>query len=145
MLEILFVKVASLYPDYDNARFASEVERHVGPEEATKFLQILQIPAALRAVEDIWILSLFKTIFGLSYTGLELNTDYLDTFIFPPSLHALIPQLFQVLPAFNVPVTAHRRLSICCSVVQSGGYVLMPRILAEESKLLASIVRLFSW
>ena len=45
----------------------------------------------------------------------------------------MVPKLFQLLPAFDVPVTTYRKLSICCSVVQCGGYVLMPRILAEET------------
>jgi hypothetical protein len=114
------------------AALARAVERHAGPEEASTLSQTIENLRARLAVDEILIISLFKVLFGLSYTGLELNTDHLDAFIFPSNLHAIIPQLFNLLPAFEVPVTTYRKFSICCSVVQCGGYVLMPRVLAEE-------------
>lgn len=131
-MQKLLVKAASLNDSNMKVGLVQEVESYAGPREASVLHQALGTPSTVRAIEEILILSLFKTLFGLSYTGLELNTDYLDSFLFPDHVDTLIPQLLQLLPAFDVPVTTYRRLSLCCSVVQCGGYVLMPRILAEE-------------
>jgi hypothetical protein len=129
MRRLLDVVIVS--PDDAKIRLVSEVELLAGPEEAQKLSNEFQTPGPQQII-DILILSLLKVIFGLSYTGLEVNVDRLDSFWFPSTLNALIPQVFELIPAFDVPVTTHRTFSICCSVVQCGAYVLMPRILAEE-------------
>ena len=52
---------------------------------------------------------------------------------FGGDLRFLIQDVFEILPAYDVPtITMRQPFSRCCSVVQSGGYVLMSRILAEE-------------
>jgi hypothetical protein len=130
MMQDMLVKAA--IPDVGSERFVREVELLAGPDHAEIVSQKLKNTDVCKAIDRVLAVSLLKVLFGLSYTGLELNLDALDYFHYPAYLEALIPHLFDVLPAYNVPVTTYRTFSRCCSVVQCGGYALMPRILAEE-------------
>jgi len=113
-------------------RFKSEIEGLIGPEYSDILSETLENSESCRAIQDVLLLSLLKVVFGLSYTGLELNMNYLDPFTFPDSFRALIPTLLDVIQAYDAPTTTRRTFSICCSVVQNGGYFLMPRVIAEE-------------
>lgn len=119
-------------PDMNEQRFARKVELLAGPDHAATVSRTLHNTDASNAIYRTLFLSLFKALFGLSYTGLELNLDSLSLFHFPSNFNLLIPHVFNILPAYDVCVTTHRNFSRCCSVVQCGGYALMPRILAEK-------------
>jgi hypothetical protein len=84
-------------------------------------------------IEDQLIFSLFRVLFGRSYAGLEIDLVNLGQFMWLTDFHGLVAEVLYLLTAYRVPVAAHRKFSICCSIVQGGGYVLMPRILAEET------------
>ena len=123
--------VIAAIPDITQQHFVSEVKLLTGPAFVVMVSKAFVNSSALTSIDDTLVVSFFEALFGQSYTGLELSLDSLDSFIFGSKLRLLIPKLFRILPAFNIPVTAHRDFSVCCSVVQSGAYVLMPRILAE--------------
>ena len=131
MMRHLLVKASTA--DLNNQQFVREIEMLAGPDHATTVSKTLQISSSCNAIDRTLVLSLLKTIFGLSYSALELKLKDLDYFSFTSTdLRTLIPRLFGILSAYDVPVTTYRTSSVCCSVVQCGGYVLMPRILAEE-------------
>jgi hypothetical protein len=108
---------------------SNEVELLASPEHAMTVLRMLRQPAP---VCDTLIIFLLEALFGPSYSGLELQLDSLRGFGFPSKLDSLIPMLFRILPAYDVPVILQRPYTYCCSAVQCGGYVFMPCILAEE-------------
>ena len=111
---------------------ANKVELLAGPEHAMMAWNMFIGSHRWNTVHDILVVFLLEVLFGSSYSGLELQLDSLGGFSFPPQLDSLIPNLFRILPAYNVPIISQRPYTYCCSAVQCGGYVLMPRILAEE-------------
>jgi hypothetical protein len=139
LMQELLRKIAGLESnraDFEAIKFAlrDEVELHdAGPDQGARLALAMEDHEARNSVAEILIFSLFRVLFGRSYTGLEVNINQLDAFLFPRTLPELVPRMLGLLPAYQVPVTVYRQFSICCSVVQCGGYALMPRILAEET------------
>ncbi|KAH8919283.1 hypothetical protein BT69DRAFT_1284923 [Atractiella rhizophila] len=117
-------------PDIKPLRFQRDFEILAGSDDAG--LISVALTSTCQPIERMLFLCLLKSLFGLSYKALEVNLNLLTLQTFPPEINLVIEGLINVLPAFSVPVTTYRRFSSFCSVVQCGGYVLMPRILAEE-------------
>jgi hypothetical protein len=111
---------------------ANKVELLAGPEHAMTAWDIFFCRDRWVNIHDVLVIFLLEALFGSSYSGLELQLDSLGGYSFPSELDSLIPNLFRILPAYNVPIISQRPYTYCCSAVQCGGYVLMPRILAEE-------------
>jgi hypothetical protein len=108
----------------------NDVELLAGPEHAITALNMLKNYEY--RIYDALIIFLPEALFGSCHSGLELQLDSLGGFGFGSQLDSLIPNLFRILPAYHVPVISQRPFTYCCSAVQCGGYVLMPRILAED-------------
>ena len=80
-------------------------------------------------VRDILLVTLCKIIFDQNYTVLEFDLNAVDLFDFPLGLLQLIPQIFRLLASFKLSMFDNYTFSICCSVVQCGGYALMPSVI----------------
>jgi hypothetical protein len=113
----------------------AEVERLAGPEEVAVVKNALHDGTGKYETTVLLVISLLKILFGSCYTGLELRTSDLRWFNFGDDfLERLFDDPLELIcPYYGIPIPPEHSFSRCCSVVQCGGYVLMPRILAEES------------
>lgn len=110
-----------------------QLANEIGLLSGTSVSVILGASDVRNKIIDTLVVFLFEALFGPSYSALEICIDSLDAFGFGGDLRFLIQDVFEILPAYDVPtITMRQPFSRCCSVVQSGGYVLMSRILAEE-------------
>ena len=115
---------------FNRELFAAKVQTLVD-FDATKWMKLWN-GRGRTCFRDILLVTLCKILFGQNYTGLEFDLNAVDLFDFSLGLRHLIPQIFRLLASFKLPVFHNYTFSICCSVVQCGGYALMPRVIAED-------------
>jgi hypothetical protein len=130
-LQALLSRLTKLESPPPPQSFKREVELILGPDHADNVADTIKISNAREAMKNILASCLLKSLFGLSYVGIEVKNSDLLVFQFD-YFDNIISGLFGIIPAYKLPVPNLQSFSRCCSVVQNGGYALMPRILADD-------------
>ncbi|BEI87112.1 hypothetical protein CcaverHIS002_0704580 [Cutaneotrichosporon cavernicola] len=89
-------------------------------------------PEIQSALNQLWLVSYLTVIYGCPVPGLEVRGSAVERWKFPSTVGRMLGSLV-VLPAYDGIMGRELAHSRAVAAVQAGAYVLLPRLLAEES------------
>ncbi len=114
-------------------QYLDVLKKQHGADFAVKVDRLFQDPDVQTSLKQLWIVTFLQVVFAGPALSLELSTRAIDDFKLPVSVDRMIALSARLIPAYSSIEAPDGdgwiRLS---AAVQSGAFVLLPRVLADE-------------